>query len=247
MQLYLLRHAQSESNARWDRNPGETFHYPDPDLTNLGHTQAEAVAAALAKRNEEIIEKKHDPWNHRGFDITHIYTSLMIRAVETANHIGKQLDLPVQGRTDLHEWGGIYKLNDETGENTGIPGNNRAFFEANYPRIVLPDDFNDDGWWDRPYETPEDVPARADRVVDWLISIHAATSDRVLVVSHGGFLNHLIGRLLNLTAEQTQRNLDQRIWLVLNNTGMTRVDILPDSRWLVYHNRIDHLSPEKIT
>ena len=247
MHLYLLRHAQSESTARWQKNPGESFHYPDPHLTATGRKQAQAAARALARSTREQQTNPHDPWNRSGFNITHIYTSLMNRAVETANTIASKLDLPMLGRTDLHEWGGIYEWDLEKDERVGLPGNNRAFFEENYPRLVLPPDFNDDGWWSRPHEPSTEVTARSRRVLDSLIGRHRNTSDRVLMVSHGGFLNHFITTLVNLPAEQTQRNLDDNVWFVLNNTGIPRVDIGPIFTGVVYHNRTDHLSAKLVT
>lgn len=247
MQLYLLRHAQSESNARWDKNPGESFHYPDPGLTPTGQKQAEAVAAALARRSRVKKGNPHDPWNYTGFGITHIYASLMVRAVETADRVASQLDLPILGQTDLHEWGGVYEMDLETREKTGIAGSDRAFFEQHYPRVCLPEDFNDAGWWSRPYEMPDEVTPRAQRVLENLIAKHRDTHDRVLVVSHGGFLNHLISTVVNLEPQQTQRNLDGNLWWVLNNTAITRMEISNDFTGIVYHNRIDHLSPDLIT
>lgn len=247
MQLYLLRHAQSESNARWDKNPGEPFHFPDPDLTEIGRKQADAVAAALARRKFVRKISRHDPWNHGGFGITHIYASLMLRAVETANRVSSRLGLPIQGETDLHEWGGIYDMDLETRERTGIAGNDRAFFEKNFPRVNLPEDFNDSGWWNRPYETPDEVFPRAQRVLQRLTARHQDTEDRVLVVSHGGFLNHLISSFVNLQPEQTRRNLDGNLWWVLNNTAITRLEVRKDFTGIVYHNRIAHLKPEWIT
>ena len=247
MQLYFLRHAQSESNARWEERPGEVFHYPDPGLTKTGKRQAKAAAHALAKQASKPRVHPHDPGNRNGYGITHIYSSLMLRAVQTADQVAKTLDLPIQGRTDLHEWGGIYELDVEKDERLGLPGKDRGFFEKNFPRVNLPDDFKDGGWWDRPHEPRSDVPDRAGRLYDALMGQHRNTQDRVLVVSHGGFLNFLLGAVVNLTADQAQANLDANFWFVMNNTGITRVDVGPMFCGIVYHNRIDHLPNKLIT
>ncbi|HUF37642.1 MAG TPA: histidine phosphatase family protein [Anaerolineales bacterium] len=247
MQLYFLRHAQSESNARWQDDPDTSFHFPDPGLTTLGQRQAEAVAQALARRSSVPNGNPHDPGNRTGYGITHIYSSLMHRAVETATAIGDALNLPIHGRTDLHEWGGIYSLDAEKDIREGLPGNDRAFFESRFPRLELPPDFKDDGWWGRPYEPRTDVPARTRRVFEDLMGRHRNGGDRVLVVSHGGFLNFLLAAVVNLTADQAQANLDANFWFVLNNTGLTRVDIGPMFCGIVYHNRIDHLGDDLIS
>lgn len=248
MHLYLLRHAQSESNARWEANPDDPFHYPDPGLTEVGHQQAAAAAAALAKiRGAAESGYIHDTWNYKGFGITHIYSSLMRRAVTTANYVADQLDMPILGRTDLHEWGGLYEKDEETGERFGIPGSDRSFFESTFPRVQLPEDFNENGWWSRPYETPEMVPLRARSVLTWLTKKHRDTDDSVLLVSHGGFINHLVSTIINLSPEQTQENLNRNLWLVMNNTGLTRLRISTDFTGIVYMNRIAHLPPELVT
>ena len=52
---------------------------------------------------------------------------------------------------------------------------------------------------------------------------------------------------MGLTPEQSQANLDANFWFVLNNTGITRVDIGPMFCGIVYHNRIDHLGDRVIT
>jgi 2,3-bisphosphoglycerate-dependent phosphoglycerate mutase len=247
MQLYLLRHAQSESNARWQDDPDEPFHYPDPGLTAIGKRQAEAAARALARAGPNTNGSPHDPGNRAGYGITHIYSSLMLRAVETATAVGAALDLPIRGRTDLHEWGGIYSLDRKADLREGLPGSDRDFFETRFSGLQLPPDFKDTGWWDRPYEPRSEVPARARKVFDALMGAHRNSADRVLVVSHGGFLNFLLAAVVNMTAEQAQANLDANFWFVLNNTGLTRVDIGPVFCGIVYHNRIDHLADEWVT
>jgi len=247
MQLYLLRHAQSESNARWDSNPGEQFHYSDPGLTELGRNQAAAIAEHLALSNPTSPVNQYNSDNRKGFDLTHIYTSLMLRAIQTADTIAEKLDMPLYGRTDLHEWGGVYEWDVEKNENIGLPGQNRAFFTEHFPRLVLPDDFNDAGWWSRPHEPSADIPARARRVFNFLRARHGLTDDRVLLVSHGGFLNYFLGRLLNLTPKQSQQNLDKHQWFVTYNTGLARIDFGNEFTGLVYLNRIKHLRDEWIT
>ena len=247
MQLYFLRHAQSESNARWQDDPETIFHDPDPGLTAIGERQAESVARALIRTGPNANGSPHDPGNRVGYGITHIYSSLMLRAVQTAGVVGNALGLPVQGRTDLHEWGGIYRLDAAADLRDGLPGSDRAFFAAKFPDLQLPADFKDAGWWDRPYEPRTEVPARARGVFESLMGRHRNTGDRVLIVSHGGFLNFLLAAVINLTADQAQANLDANFWFVLNNTGLTRVDIGPMFCGIVYHNRIDHLADELIT
>jgi 2,3-bisphosphoglycerate-dependent phosphoglycerate mutase len=247
MEIYLLRHGQSESNARWEEDPDTPFHIPDPALTPIGALQAEAAAVFLAQSNARAPIRNHDPGNRRGFGITHIYSSLMQRAVQTAMPIGQALKLPVIGRDDLHEWGGLYTVNPATEERTGLSGKSRASLEAAYPGLQLGTEIKADGWWDRPYEPRSEVPARARRVLDNLLERHGGTDDRVLLVTHGGFLNIFVSLVLNIPTETTINNLDQNIWLVTPNTGILRLDMVDGFTGVVYTGRIDHLPDHLIT
>jgi broad specificity phosphatase PhoE len=71
--LYLIRHGQSAGNAE-GRFGG---HGPTP-LSDLGKEQAEKTAKVLAKEG-----------------ISAIYSSDLLRAVQTAEPLGKVLDLPI--------------------------------------------------------------------------------------------------------------------------------------------------------
>ena len=247
MQLYLLRHAQSENNARWEANPGEPFRYSDIPLTELGRQQARAVAEHFAQSNLDSPVNQYNADNRKGFDLTHIYTSLMCRAAETAHIIAEQLDMALYGRTDLHEWGGVYEWDVENDEKIGMPGPDRAFFTEHFPRLVLPDDFDNAGWWNRPHEPHADVPARVRRVLKFLRTKHGKTDDRVLVVTHGGFLNFFLGNFLGLTPKRALKNLDKNQWFVTNNAGLARIDMSQDFAGLVYLNRSTHLPDALIT
>lgn len=248
MQLYLLRHAQSENNARWDSNPGEIHRYSDIPLTELGREQACLTAEHLAQVNPHSRVNKFNGDNRRGFGITHIYSSLMLRAAETAHIVAEKLDLPVYGRTDLHEWGGIYETSADGETRTGLPGPDRAYFAEYYPRLILPDDFIETGWWDsRPHEPHTDVPARALRVLKFIRKMHLHTDDHVLIVAHGGFFNMFLGTFLGLTPKRLLKNLENNHWFVNNNTSLARIDMTAEFAGLIYQNRSIHLPDHLLT
>src|SRR5687768_2338849 len=79
--LLLIRHGQSDGNAA-GRFGG---HGPTP-LSELGREQAERTAQVLAKER-----------------ITAIYTSDLLRAVQTAEPLGKLLNLPMHQREAFRE------------------------------------------------------------------------------------------------------------------------------------------------
>lgn len=240
MQFYFIRHAQSANNALYAFTGSDQGRNEDPAITDLGIRQAEALADFLAQGNPSATQRYGDLQNRGGFRLTHLYTSLMLRSVMTAAPVARRLGLSLQAWKDLHENGGIYLTNPITGLPEGLPGKPRSFFAEHYPELLLPEDFSEAGWWNRPYETPEERNLRAKRVLDLLVDRHGDTEDRVGVVSHGGFYNRLLGAILQLRSREG-------LWFMLNNCAITRVDFKEDEISLVYHNRADFLPADLVT
>jgi 2,3-bisphosphoglycerate-dependent phosphoglycerate mutase len=246
MQLYYIRHAQSANNALWDQTGASTGRSMDPEVTETGRRQAEILAKFLYQdRPARTPANGRDPHNAAGFHLTHLYCSLMDRAVYTASRIAEACDLPVHAWGDLHEEGGIYLADETTGEPAGQPGRNRAYFEASYARLVLPETLGEDGWWNRPYEVYELRRARARRVVEDLLRRHGKTADRVAMVSHGGFYNHFMAVLLGLP--DSGRHDPRPLWFAMSNCAITRIDFEADQAAVIYTNRVDFLPVELIT
>ncbi len=151
MQLYLIRHAQSENNALWDLGQYEQMRSMDPELTELGHCQSRVLARFLAQ-GEQSSAHPDDEQNRLGFGLTHLYCSLMVRAVATGTAISREVGLPLTAWLDWHEGGGIYLDDGASGERTGYPGKDRAYFQAHYPDLILPSGLDESGWWNRPFE-----------------------------------------------------------------------------------------------
>ncbi len=240
MQLYFIRHGQSGNNALWMRTGSDKGRSEDPGLTEVGRQQSEFLAQFLHRADPITAVNDSDFQNVAGFGITHLYSSLMVRAVGTGTIIANALDLPLVAWEDLHEWGGIYLKDEQTDERTGLPGRNRAYFETHYPDLALPDSLGEAGWWNRPFEEPELRLPRAKRVLHDLLERHGGTDDRVAVVSHAGFFNYLLVTILNLPGRED-------FWFVLNNTAISRIDFDDENIWLSYLNRVDFLPRELIT
>src|SRR5215207_2719745 len=75
MELYFIRHGQSQNNANWE-NPQYT-ESPDPALTELGTEQACYLAEFFKEAQPLVNEKVWNIQNRFGFGLTHIYSSLM--------------------------------------------------------------------------------------------------------------------------------------------------------------------------
>jgi 2,3-bisphosphoglycerate-dependent phosphoglycerate mutase len=245
MQLYIIRHAESENNALWARTGSSNGRLPDPLLTETGQQQARHLAQYLAKNWRETAVSEKDPHNRNGYHFTHLYTSLMLRAVATGSAIAEQVKLPLVAWEIIHEFGGIYEHDQETEERIGLPGPNRAYFATNFPHLILPDLLGEAGWWQRPYEPREQTMLRAKTFLDDLQQRHGP-SDRVAVVTHGGFFVAVLRTLFGFSTLHNSEG-ENKIWLHANNTSITRLDFGEEEIGLVYLNRLDHLPTDLIT
>ncbi len=231
MQLYFVRHGQSQNNLLWELHGHELGRSDDPDLTERGLQQAHAVAELIATGHPQYPCQS----NPGGFGISHVYCSLMVRATATGSAIANRLNLPLTAWPEVHETGGIYIEVEE--KNVGQPGKSRSYFLNRFPGLVLPDWVSEAGWWNRPFEERPDRIIRARQVVKQLLEMHGNSDDRVVMVSHGGFYNYLMAALLDLPARHPT-------WFLNQNTAISRIDFNQDEVLIVYQNRIDHLGPE---
>jgi 2,3-bisphosphoglycerate-dependent phosphoglycerate mutase len=246
MELYFIRHGQSVNNAKW--NSADFQESPDPTLTGNGHEQARLLAEYLKKNQTITNDKDWNLQNRYGFGLTHIYTSLMERAAFTAAPIAQALDIPLIAWKEIHEEGGIYSRGDPSNLQ-GLPGRPRSFFMENFRTLTLPDDLDETGWWNRPYEADEERQPRADQVLAELLGRHkdqkGRSIHRVAFVSHGGFFMRLMCAMLKLPWRQAAHGL--RSWFALNNCSISRFDIYGDQLSIAYINRTDHLPNHLIT
>ena len=246
MELYFIRHGQSQNNANWN-NP-DYQENPDPPLTENGHEQARLLAEFLKKRQAITNEKDWNSQNRYGFGLTHVYTSLMERAAFTAAPIAQALDIPLIAWKEIHEEGGIFSRGNKENR-VGLPGRTRSFFMENFRTMTLPDDFDETGWWNRAFEAEEERQPRADQVFAELLTRHrdqeGKPENRIAFVSHGGFFMRLVCAMLQLPWRQAALGL--RSWFLLNNCSISRFDIRRNEITVAYLNRTDHLPDHLIT
>jgi 2,3-bisphosphoglycerate-dependent phosphoglycerate mutase len=242
MQFYFIRHGQSQNNYLWDRTGSNKGRSQDAELTPVGRQQAEILAQFLRRTDPSAAENGRDSQNAAGFGMTHLYSSLMIRAVATGTIVADALGLPLVAWVDTHETGGIYLEDEQDGElrRIGQPGKSRSYFETHYPGLVLPESLDEAGWWNRPFEEPEQRSIRAQRFLRDLVERHGNSDDRVAVVSHGAFYNQLLVALFRLPEKSN-------LWFILNNAAITRIDFRAEGIDVVYLNRTDFLPRELIT
>ena len=242
MELYFVRHGQSSNNRLATTTGSDSGRSDDPTLTDVGIQQAHALARTLTAHVDDSAQGFRNIYNLSGFGITHLYCSLMVRAVHTASIIGDALGLRPVAWPDLHEVGGIY-LDMPDGTRVGQPGKNREFFESRYPRLVLQQELSREGWHEgRAYEEIEDREPRVSRWYEDLVLRHGDTKDHVLVVSHGAFLAHFMRLLLRMPLFS-----EHAVWFDAANCSITRVDFGDGFPNVQYMNRFDFIPPELIT
>ena len=230
MTLFLIRHAQSANNALYDSSGSTIGRVEDPELTSLGVRQAQILADYLGDNDSSDGE----------YRFSHLYCSLMVRAVATATAVSKTCRLPVVAWPQVHERMGIFLEDELSGELIGQPGKTRAYFEEHYPELELPNSLNEHGWWNRPAETAVQWQKRARAFLEELRRRHDDETDRVAVVTHGGFYHEVMMALTGGTSSDG-------LWFTMHNTGITRIDFRPSHTAVIYHNCLDHLSPELIS
>lgn len=254
MELYVIRHCQSENNALWARSGSSEGRSPDPALTEVGHKQARYLADFLAdgagpNGAKEALSPQARGQNRCGYDLTHLYCSLMVRSVVTGTYIAETLDLPLVAWETIHERGGIYEHGADEEERIGLPGPNRTYFASNHPALVLPESLTEDGWWNRPYESVEQAEERARQFLRELLERHGDTDHRVGIVTHGGFFQSLLGVLFDfspMTANLGEETPQSR-WIAMHNASVSRIDFFEDAVALMYLNRVGFLPEELLT
>ena len=168
----------------------------DFPLSEAGRSQAGRLRSRLERED---------------YSPTRIYSSPLSRVLETAQIASSIWDLPIESWDDLmeHDVGAFSGFTWEELEER-FPETLREF------RETLDFDLIEGA------ETHDEIMARAQRVVDRLISEHN-NSDQVLVFSHGGILMHVIAQLLGT---------DRQWSLSIRNTAIFEFSIDVD-RWYI--------------
>ena len=171
MELYLVRHGQSEYNI------GLTD-FLDSGLTPTGRAQAANTAARLA-----------------GEGLTHAYASPLRRTLETIGPICAACGLRAELNAEVCEYFSADNHAYETFQGLSPDQIGREF-----PFAFVGDTFPCDlVWWPQQLETNGMLSARAERARDALRRRHAATDHRVLVVSHADTVGRLLEAFLHVS------------------------------------------------
>jgi len=247
MRLYLIRHGQSANNAA-DEAGDRLARVPDPELTDIGHRQAQLLAEHLAAPEGDPLRhpKTTAETGRTGHGLTHIYCSLMTRSILTADYIARAFGLPLVADADIFENQGMYELAPD-GSKTGVPGPGRPYFEERFPDLVLPETVGDSGWYDRPHETEDVFLDRTRKVARDMEARHGGTDDHVALVIHGDLIDQLLNEFTGVARRPENYETEWVANWAFHNTSVTRIDVNRGSRVVVYTNRAQHLPGDLIT
>lgn len=222
MRLLIIRHAQSANNA------GALPRDADPPLTETGERQAQQLAAASG-----VLD-----------DLDLLYVSPMRRTIQTAAPIAATTGLRARVFTGLHEWGGIWEERD--GIASHLPGLTRDEMAAIIPKLFVPDDVLETGWWTGEIEA-NDIRAALDlsrrnalRFLDYLRESYP-DAPNVAIITHGGFGSTLIEAALGVDQHPEHARFPQY------NTGHALIEFDGDLALMQWHNRLDHLPADLVT
>ena len=211
--LYVIRHAQSEANAKV---PGAG---KDSRLTELGRRQAVAVAARMAE-----------------IGVDRVLASPYVRALETADAVRRATGAPGRIVPLLHEHH-VEPLGSDRDEDW--PFLSRSALRERFPDFEAPEDFTFGPRWHDIPEEDDAVVRRGRRVAEELWRRYCEGPEgnpgiRLAVVTHGSPAGKLLMGILGL---ESAKGVAVRI----DNASISVVEYAPEWRVLMASNRVDHL------
>jgi 2,3-bisphosphoglycerate-dependent phosphoglycerate mutase len=213
MELYLIRHAQSANNAR---PPEERVE--DPTLTHLGHQQCSFLAEWIPALN-----------------LTRVFTSPFMRALQTADYIGNAASLRPMVRIETHEQGGC--MSGPTRDVfVGRPGMTRSQIQHQFPGFDISPEIDGQGWWgSKPFESEDAARQRAARLLARTVAEFAGTQERVAFVTHADFKRLFIGQFHRDPLEAP------------HNASVTTIVLNAGGCRLQSYSCVDHLPVDLVT
>ncbi|MCC9641434.1 histidine phosphatase family protein [Rhodopirellula sp. JC740] len=243
MQLLLIRHAESENNAK----PAHA-RVCDPSITARGRIQAEHLGKWMSE-----------------WEIGHLITSPFRRTLQTTESILKHRSdsasrFPIAVWHNVFENGGCYNGHHE-GNFSGAPGFGRnqieSFFDAlneNIPGETLhPVDIDreivPEGWWGRDRETLPEMQSRATDVIHRLEQTFPPSpleadverpANQVALVAHADFLREMLSQIFvdHVDADEIGP---------IPNTSITTLQWSAEGWKLTSLNSVKHLPDRLVT
>ncbi|MBW7883043.1 MAG: histidine phosphatase family protein [Caldilineaceae bacterium] len=245
MRVLLVRHGESTNNQLANQRSYDEYirnRSHEPELTPAGRQQAEQLAAYMGALQATAQDETGRGASVTERPVTAIYTSPMLRAMQTAAPLAGTLGMSPEVWVEIHEHGGLFTGDPRNGEVVSYPGLSRAQIAARFRAFSLPPQVTESGWWSGGYEEMSACTVRAQRVAQTLRHWAPARPDDVLLlVTHGTFMDQLIKALLGV-------NGDSAFYFNHINTAISRIDFLDNGFVAIrYLNRAPHLTPVQFT
>ena len=214
MEFILIRHGQSESNARLTLAL-------DSDLTDLGVRQAEATARYLLSESLLSAPARAE-----------IFVSPFRRALQTCRPLARLAGIRAHVYADVCEF--FADSNDAYRAFTGLAPDEICeqypFVRLDGP-VACPAD-----WWPSALESRQAIYDRAARVRDHLVGRYGATDRQVVIYSHAEPLGRLIEALLFVDPAP-----DWPPWTENCGINRLRVRVSGEAAELIVANDTSHL------
>ena len=219
MNIFIIRHAQSQNNAL-----PTSERVQDAPLTELGLLQARHLAQ----------------WAQQA-DLQSLLTSPFRRTLQTSGMIHAATGLEWTTWTQLHEKGGCVSGVDESSFQ-GEAGMTAAEIQEEFPGCLVTPDIDTNGWWkSKPRETDGQLMERVIAVKERLVTEFGAGDRNIACVTHADFSEILIAALLG---EVVDSQVAQRSLL---NASVTTFTIQGTSVQLDGYSNVDHLPSELVS
>ena len=217
LELYLVRHGQSASNAGVDKELSDELRC-DPPLTEKGKHQAELLGKYFSK-----------------CPLDYVLASGLRRASETGYNVC--LYQPENGAHTLE----IHKIFTECGTGEGTKGRTIAQIRNDFPCAVAAPGTTEDELqvYHGKDDTDEQLLERAKQAIDY-IRERFHNGEKVLVAAHAAFNTFMIFAALGLSPEQI-------FDFTYYNTGITKIIFFKEGTGafgdvhLEFHNCVPHL------
>lgn len=258
MQIFLIRHGQSENNQLSNSTDDATWNSTratDPRLTPTGIKQAELLAKWLRDEPHDVVPP------------THLYCSFMHRAAHTASIVAEAAGMQPTPLSDLCEVGRVWR---QAADGSKAPAEPTPLAQLTSELPSLKIDKEEARAWYTPaeeYESDAMAIARIDNIARRLLTSHDENSV-LWLVAHGAFntvfMQSLVSRHLVEVARDSkdsqtvnERQSETPPWwpwhFALANTSVSKLNLhvvgggQPRHVEVTFSNRIGHLPADLVT
>eukprot|EP00040_Diaphanoeca_grandis_P024479 m.134528 g.134528 ORF g.134528 m.134528 type:complete len:272 (+) comp29744_c1_seq1:99-914(+) len=253
--LVLVRHGESVNNILGKELASKiSFHseqferewmnkrLEDPPLSDEGHREADMLGKAM--QQERVVPRLQTLAAQNNVAV---YTSPMLRTLQTTAPLAKHLSVPVHVHPLLYEVGGVYTGNPQPPHNRvgGETGLTASEINSQFPSYNTAALKPCGPWYTGAWETDAAGRQRLSAVRDWLCSASFMNEHKnkvVIIVAHSHMISVLLQSLLGISqAVDASRDLTDRnnyqgmqTSMFFRNTSTCRLKIVSNGNVAVH-------------